>query len=467
MKKAQNVHRVKMFSIIICVLIIGSVSFYPLSQTSSSLNAGVSIPSNLNIKFSQTTQDHKQESFEPTAFQSGSGRLHLIFQHEIIWSDVILYKYYHTYRFENGSWSLPKQLESPFNALTEPLLLINPNYNGFIMYYLGIYSRLYKGEYSEIEDTWQEPVLLCEKSDVIEFLELKENFSLFFYKFYSSGMDVVYITWKLELKDTLLDNEDRYRYIVSTIHPNGSIVFQDITELAERDSFRKGYFFVPVNDTIFLLVGNETTILLSDGTWSIGRPSSLTEKILGKLFQSLNVFPWKSYEVLDFINLTTKIAIENISSTIFNSPSTSPILEYFILNLSSQTNLSIACAAITMQSIELWRYDILMHQWNQINHLNHTLNGSTNKLDLISTDGEYYIFWEYWVEKHLSEIFMISFDPSTNTWGEVIQITDATLFTDDYITPHYSPLFFLDVLLGLAVLLLLNRKLRWRQYRLI
>ncbi len=460
LKRVLKFHPIKIIAIIASVLIIGSNSFYLLSLTSDTVFADVNASPGLHKKISQSNQSSLQPSFQPNVFHSGSGRLHLLFQHEVHDDDVVLNKYYHAQKFENGSWSQPKQLESPYTAYTQPLLLIDPNDNGFSLYYFIIHDGVYKWIYQEQEDKWQDPVLLFGKSDATEFLQSGENIIIHLHAFFSSETDVFYITWSFEALDSAHDYEQLY--IISTVFPNGLIVSQALTGSFESYSTQKGFIFMPTNESIRLFNGlDERAMLLSDSTWSNWQSPSLEEQSLFNHYRIFRDFPPKSYETVTFIDFTSQIPITNVSRIIFTPPFAISILTDFILNLSSQTDPFTICAVITPQNIELWRFNFLKHQWSQISQLNYTIKDSYRyTLDLVSIDGVLHLFWDDMVEFPLFEIFSVSFDPLTNTWSDITQITDATLFTDDYITPHYtSPLFFISSLLGLAVLFLLNRKM--------
>lgn len=446
MKQFKDLLKFQQLKISVIIASVLIISFYFQSLGSDTIV--------VNAKISESNQS----SFQPNVFHSGSGRLHLLFQHEVTIGDVILNKYYHAYEFGNGSWSQPKQLESPYTAFTQPLLHIDPNNDGFTLYYFVNHEGLYKWTYQEQEDNWQEPVLLFGKSEANDLLQTGKNIVLHFHAFYSSGNDEFYITWSFEALDSIHDNEQLY--IMSRIFPNGSIYSQTLKGSLMSYSQISKFTFIQTNKNFSLFRGlDERTLLLSNNTWSNLQPLSLVEQSLFNFSQLMLDIPSTTYEILDFFNFLSQNPIENLSSTIFTPPFTPHFLTDFVFNLSSVTDPFITCAAITTQGIEFWRFGFLEHQWSLIGKLNYSVTDLYDyTLDLVINDKGFHFFWSEEVEFALYEIYTISFDPLTKTWSNVTQITNATVFTDDYIINHSTPMFFLSPLIGFAVFSFLKRK---------
>jgi hypothetical protein len=112
-----------------------------------------------------------------------------------------------------------------------------------------------------------------------------------------------------------------------------------------------------------------------------------------------------------------------------------------------------------MQNIEFWLYNFSMSQWSQITSLNYTSYYGYS-CDLIIIDGTWHLFWDGTITENYTEIFTVSFDPLTNTWSNITQITEANLFTDDYIISRNTSLLFIYPLLGFVILFIINKKMR-------
>jgi hypothetical protein len=319
----------------------------------------------------EKNQSSSLPSFHPIAFHSGTGRLHLLFQHEVHSVSKNYYfidsKYYHIFKLENGSWSHPKKLENPNNVLYSPILHIEPMNSGFTIFFFS--EGLYKRDYNEQENIWSESILLFEKSDILSFLDVEDDIFMWFHTFSLSGDNSYYVAWSFAIIDELYDLSHEYerQFIISKVELDGSIVSQTLNGSKERFSRTQSLSFISRNGLLFLynLETCYRAILSSNGEWSNWKKTSFTEKydpiniryMISDRYSVVRTF--KKDMTSSPVWLLIDYATENVTTKNIEFPF--EITYYrgitFRLNNHSQTDNAFICSVITHNSIELWELD--------------------------------------------------------------------------------------------------------------
>ncbi len=415
-------------------------------------------------------------SFRPTTFYSGSGKLHLLFHHEVS-SDVSpSTAIYHMYEHENGSWSRPKRIL----GMWEIILVIIPTEEGFIIYlapgefldgcclptdYIQIFDEygIRKYEYNEISDTWSEPLEFWGENQIRDYLELPtQKIHCYLHSFYIKEDNSFFAVWSFDSygSDENLSHEYKNRYIFNDVNSDfshsNSIISQEVPY--QNNQFMQ---LVPFNNSYLLYASGYTkrSMLNKNGSltdWqelnniNYTQPSIPFNGIYFKREWDHSIITVANrYLFFDdgkreriLIDLTQENLTETVISFLYDI---SPLLNYreieFEINNSSSLEKIFVTALITDEAIELWQFNYTSKNLTLVSSLNETIPEHSKyhpsgqmKIDLISDGEKWRIFWSQRVEVSLYEIFSVSFDTETQQWSSVTQLT----FTDD-INDDFNP----------------------------
>lgn len=390
-------------------------------------------------------------SNNPNAFQSGSGRIHLLFLHQNRRAEIVVsYHYYHTFQLEEGGWSVPKKFEQ--RDMT--IYYIKPNKSGFTIYFSIGGLGLYKRSYNEDTDTWLTPVELFGESYILEYLNIpRDEYRWWIDKYFFIDNDAFILLWSFEVETAIHVNENCY--IVSRIETNGSIMTHPLEWLYVP--FYYGDFqVVSSNGSIFLYRNflSERSVLSTNGTWSNWRASGLD------VFLTTYNIPfgdhWTVIESRYFIGLTRSrdaklgtnpiwikvdLTAENLTANTFNVPCSSdfntPYKMDFELNSSTSSELIFGTALITNRTIELWNVNFLDDEWGKISSFDHIVGISWQRylvftIDLVHNGSNWLVFWDQHTAPGCREIFSVTYNTETGKWTPVTMVTDTNKISDDY-----------------------------------
>ena len=406
-------------------------------------------------------------SFSPRAVRSGSGRIHLIFLHYFQEYDFGSYKPYHTYELEDGSWSPPEKV---IDDHIPSIFTIKPKANGLVIYYnrgIGVYMK----EFDEQRNKWSDPVKLFRNT----LMGSVDSFFLF-------NNDSFFVAWD--------------SYMITRVEANGSFTSQVIQGSGIDDGY--GTFVNTPDSLYFYYLGTSAkryyylnkTVLLPNGTWSNWQASNFVHSLLeifggGKLTTSLVADHYVICYATDKNGITkwgiVDLATDNLTAKLLNLPhklDTSKQYDRIAIELlmNDHTQPLFMTAFLTNRTIELWEYDYEDNIWSQMSVLEYPITESfldwtvtqsyqpaPFNIDLIPDGANWRIFWDQHItgKDLLYEIFTVTYNPVTQEWGSVTQITDTRTITDDYIgdTPGYTFVIVVVTLL-MAIILLKKHKIR-------
>lgn len=412
-------------------------------------------------------------SRNPIAFQSGSGRIHLLFLHQNRRAEIVVsYHHYHTFQLEEGGWSVPKKFEQ--RDIT--IYYIKPNKSGFTIYFsiggLGLYKRMY----NEDTDTWLTPVELFGESYILEYLDIpRDEYRWWIKKYFFIDNDVFIILWCFEVETTIHVNENRY--IVSRIETNGSIMTHPLEWLYTL--YYGDFQVVSSNGSIFLYRNSlsERSVLYTNGTWSNWHASGLD------VFSTTYNYPlenhWRIIDSRYFIGLTRRrdaklgtnpfwikvdLTAENLTVNTFDVPCSSDFYTSckmdFELTSSTSSELIFGAALITNRTIELWNINFLDDEWGKISSFDNIVNKSWQRrhafdIDLVHNGSNWLVFWDQNTAPGCWEIFTVMYNTATREWTPVTQVTDTNTISDDYtheVPGFISPVSFLSLILTIRFL---------------
>jgi hypothetical protein len=90
----------------------------------------------------------------------------------------------------------------------------------------------------------------------------------------------------------------------------------------------------------------------------------------------------------------------------------------------------------TNTSIEIWKFNFFNGSWRQVDTLEYHNSGSWEldpfTIDFLQREKTFQIFWDQEVIHLLHEIFTVQYDPESEDWGSIIQVTDTNTISDDF-----------------------------------
>lgn len=448
-------------------------------------------------------------SFHPWAFHSGSGRLHLLFLHEISACDIAVYDYYHTYELENGSWVPPKKIEQV------PLIFdVEPTKNGFTIYFgqniqyqnsrLGysesyLFAGIFKMQYNEHLDKWSDPVELFGESHTRDYLELSDQQIYgYLHSFFLQGDESLFVVWSFEFygQDVNLTHKYAKTHILSEIDETGVIDSHPISGLEGNYGKNRYVRIVEHDDSFYFYTLSYTkkAILFPNGTcsnwqdalipenlaknfplttfadhrvqhyWDVGQTTSVIDK------RYLVYYPYRvGWQILD-------LASENLTAKSFISPyDIKPACEMtehrtfdFEKKLHSTIQEVFLTPIFTSSTTELWEFNYGNTSWRQISSLDYNPTnhfdflGESPIIELITDGNNWRIFWAQEVRDGLTplhEIYTVTYNSTTDEWSVVTQVTNTGTITDDYFVCEPTPgLLFAFTMIGLITTVLFLRK---------
>ncbi|MFX1514905.1 MAG: hypothetical protein ACFFC6_01225 [Promethearchaeota archaeon] len=404
----------------------------------------------------RATASRNFPSFDPRAFLSGSGKLHLIFQHEFLEYDAVSYHYYHTFELTNGSWATPTKVFTHQYTI----FVIEPSETGFAIYYQK--NGLSKKEYDEQTNTWLDPVLLFGSNQIHDYLGLQSEISWNVYSFFLFENGSFFVVWNFCFPDgSDASHEDEQSYIVSRIDPDGSIYSYPIAGLKQRCSIRDSLTFVEYNTSLFLYDQGyrHRTLLFPNGTWSKWQETPTSFDCRYEILATDRyILCYTQKNPSNYIWIMLDLASENLTVKeldISYSPNHSVYLYIdFKRNMSSPTSPLFVTALVRNGSVELWELNYLDNTWNQIASHNYEILyssvyvGETTKFMLIQNGTVWRFFWDQRLEGvGPNEILTASYNTSSKEWSPIIQVTDTNTITDDYFEPVPSFLFYIVIII--------------------
>ena len=235
---------------------------------------------------------HNLSSFQPWVFHSGSGRLHLLFVHEIIACDTGGYEYYHTYEFDNGSWAPPKKLKGYWYTIFDIVSTIDgvtiyyygSDVNGYPSSYLPLFAGIFKMHYNEDLDEWSDPVELFGESHTRDYLQLAvQQIHGNLHSFLLFEEEELFVVWSFQFwgQDVNVKHEYKNTFIVSKIDKNGVIASYPLVGLGEEYDAERNVRIVEQNDFFYLYILDYTkrANLFSNGTTSEWYASPVLENM--------------------------------------------------------------------------------------------------------------------------------------------------------------------------------------------
>ncbi len=404
------------------------------------------------------TGSHNNPSFHPKAYCSESGRMHLFFSHEAQIYDFGSDNLYYCYELPTGDWSQPIKVIDDYSVSE---FEIQSSEKGLIIYYMK--GGISKKEFDEQENTWSEPLKLFGFSQITDYLNLTDNTTQYIYwgiyDFVLMENDSFFVAWGFYSRDPFVFNHEYAdRCIISQWSPNGSCFSQPI--LGSKPST----FLKFVNGTTSLLLYDKNyfsyrTVLFPNGTWSPWHYSGFWDNsefksIMGKIYPSIVANRYGIYYHINYENNVTKWEMVELSQTNFTTKQLDLPHKFepanpnggIDLELISKNNLTpmFMVALITNQTIELWTLNYTIASWSQVSSLSYSVTESLEKhyiplysefldIDLIFDGSHWRVFWDQKVaNKRLFEIFTVKYDPTTDEWSSVSQVTDTATITDDY-----------------------------------
>ena len=470
------VHKVKtVVSVIIIVIVSGYLDNLLVSPLGSKINP-------LSTTFSPSGRaSHEIPSILPRAFLSGSGKLHLLFLHDVSFGGSKVTYYYHTSELKNGQWSVPERMEQIDYEYTPNNVLIEPSNNGFTIYHID-YCNFSKIQYEEKEERWLKPNLIFDyqillNSQILDFLNIEtEELAIYFQAFHIHGFYVLeqeeyLVVWSFHGSRTNRSaptHEYDDLYIISRINSSGLIVHQPIYgEQAESPAYL--LFMSHENRTmLYNKAGTKRTVLLSNGSWSHWQ-ESVSEGLYKGLYTYnrkylvKNRYFWGySYWGLSIIDLTAT-TLRRMTYPIYKKPLWGIDIE---LIPGYEKEGIFIYGIITNNTIELWELDTLNESQSLVSSLSldfeHKVPYDQGYFtDLIYVNGRWRFFWDQPTELSYSEIFTTSYDLNTHSWQPMTQVTNTTEITDDYFPHDWIPGFSYSVTaVGLIVTIVALRKAR-------
>ena len=421
---------------------------------------------NQHDPITMVTASRNYPSFNPKPFFSGSGKLHLLFQHVFVESDAETRHYYHTYELENGSWVLPKKVFTSLYTIFD----IKPSENGFAIYYRN--NGLSKKEYNEQTNMWLDPVVIFGTNQIRDYVDSSgQEISWSVYSFFLLENGSFFVVWSFCFQDgSDSTHEDEQSYIVSKVDPNGSIFSQPIDGLKRRCSLQL-LTLVKYNDHFFLYDPDykHRAVYFSNGTWSRWQ-----EIIIAKNYTSCNR---KILVTNRFVVCYTKKIISQALAPIWimldlaseiltikelnlpHNPDDSLYNYDFEFKISSGSGLLFVTALVINGTVELWEFNYLNNTWNQVASHDYGITRSiTAKLPiLMQKEALLRLFWDQRIVTRPYEIFTAFYNTITEEWSPVTQVTYSDMITDDYTEPVQS-FSFIIVLIGLLITVIFFKK---------
>ncbi|MFX0087772.1 MAG: hypothetical protein ACFFAU_19125 [Candidatus Hodarchaeota archaeon] len=459
-----------------------------------------SLPNEIKLQnlLTRVTASLEVPSFSPIATRSGSGRMHLIFLHETQISDVTSDKPYHTYELPNGGWSQPKKVIDDHFPTFFTLIAKE---NGLIIYYSndkGIEdSGIYKREFEEQVNEWTEPERLFGFSQIKEYLNLNQTENPIDYfrwginAFFLSANETFFVAWGFYSHNTSIFNHAYENHCIISQHTlNGSWLSQPIQGLGPDYNpvswDHRTFNFFKNSDSLFLYSApffTYRTLLFPNGSWSQWESSNITtgfESIVGNIRISVVDESFVIYHAKDENGFTNWGMVEltqaNLTTKLLNLPhkltatSTNGGIALKLM-MNDEITPMFMTAFITNHTIELWTFNYANESWSQLSSLEYSVTESYNihyipfyselfDIELIYDGSNWRVFWDQQVgTKRLFEIFTVTYNPITDEWSSVTQVTETHRITDDYSDENTTPGFSsLIGFLGLIMTLLLLRK---------
>ena len=431
-------------------------------------------------------------SYSPRPFRSDSNETHLLFLHEKWDYDLGDSIFYHTYELEDGSWSIPVNLENLTFSDDKFMRSIQSesNENDFSLYYIlngGFFKKTNDGQNQQ----WANSEKVFDKRNILDYLPLQSHEDLQGFKIHSFlhlNEESYYVVWSFTSSDS--NHEGAKHYLVSQVFSNETVKSHILQGSNDSYPHYAPLNFVYVNNVLMVYSHQYffRSILWLNGSWSPWHLSGLSEGFgtlyginYGARTQYLisNQYLLSSHNDENF-NLSwglLDLTVINVSVHPIQFPNQIKLSEksfQMTFNLLEKNEwFPIFMSAFqTNTSIELWTYDLLNSTWTLISQLDNTPSktrvhwGESEifNINLLVNGTTWRIFWNQRVKEgsSLHEIFTVSYHTEIDEWGPVTQITYTRTITDDctgYTTPILS---FFMTLIVLSIVVVCSRV--WRKY---
>lgn len=423
-----------------------------------------------------------------TSYEIVDDQLQLVVNHRILDGDVGGDENYHISEISMGQWSVPTLIGyrqfKYFSGV--PFYLGDTASEGtYKIYFLDETKdrSIYQQEYFPKLDQWQAPEVILNETVLLQiipedYLDRGRDSRTYIYPFIFQINPNNSITLGWSFYNQNFDDEFNSKSFIYTLNEKGSILFEsEIPILKSPYNYNSDSFFFDYNNRLsfyerhtnqyFTYENKEWTEI--DEIKQINSRINRVSELDGYIIESHQIEDsgsiqshWIHKEV--FLRVISDTDIYNISI-----PFDPPDLRYYEISNIIQHDSHYYVSTSDRLKFQILEIDLdrstvsILSEYQYADHVN---DGYPQKLTLISRDGEMEIYWSEEIKNggdgnRRREIFSIGFNLDSDTWTQITQVTDASMFTNDYRPdPRTGPLDYgwLTFNFSLFLIILVYRK---------